>query len=103
MVKELAVFGEGEEYNYSKDMKHAYQHSLKTNTESKIFSTLPDHLFWDIKTPQREKGHIRLNRYNAFRGREFNNFFEMRASEQYMDSQHKKPNRNDSVSMYRRY
>jgi hypothetical protein len=81
LVKELGVFKEGEEYDYSKDMKHAYQNSLKTSTEQKIFNTIPDHVFWDIKTPQQAKSLIRLNRYNTFRGREFNNFFEMRASE----------------------
>ena len=103
MVKELAIFDEGEEYSYSKDMKHAYQYSMKTNTETKIFDTLPEHIFWDIKTPQRPNPHIRLNRYNPFRGREFENFFELRKSEEYLDGQKNKRNLNDSVTHYRKY
>ena len=46
---------------------------------------------------------IRTNRYNPFRGREYNNFFDMRASEQYMKQQKQKDYKNDSVSLFARY
>ena len=51
LSKELGVFEQGEKYDYVKDMKHAYQNSLRTSTEAKIFATIPEHYFWDIKTP----------------------------------------------------
>ena len=49
--KELNVFKE-EKYDYVRDLKDAYSRSLKTTREERIFATLPDHVFWDIKTPQ---------------------------------------------------
>jgi len=103
IAKELGVFGQGERYSFNKDLKSAYHRSLRSSTESKIFESIPDHYFWDIKTPQQANPVIRKNRYNPFRGREYENFFEMRASEQYMDQNSKKENLNPSVSMYRRY
>ncbi len=103
MARELGVFSKDEEYDYSKDMREAFSNSLKQTTEQRIFNTLPQHVFWDIKTPQMHQPYIRQNRYNPFRGREFENFFEMRASETYMDTQHHKSNINDHVSIYRKY
>ena len=49
--KELGVFKGGEEYDYVKDLKEAYHASLKTTAEARILATIPDHVFWDIKTP----------------------------------------------------
>ena len=49
--KELAVFKDGEKYNYTKDLKEAYKNTLKSSLEERIFSTIPDHVFWDIKKP----------------------------------------------------
>jgi hypothetical protein len=48
--KELAVFPDGK-YDYVRDLKDAYSQSLKTTREEKIFANIPDHVFWDIKTP----------------------------------------------------
>ena len=84
-------------------MKDAYKNSLRTTTEEKILSTIPDHVFWDIKKPLQKKPIIPKNKYNPFRGREFDNFFEMRESEEYMDRMRKKDNINDSISIYKRY
>ena len=50
--KELAVFQKGEKYDFVKDLKDAYKDSLKTTSEQRIFDTIPDHVFWDIKKPQ---------------------------------------------------
>lgn len=80
--KEFGVFHK-DKYDYVKDLKDAYKQSLSTTTEQKIFKTLPDYLFWDIKTPQQPKPFLRHNPYNPFRGREFNSFFEMRNYEEY--------------------
>jgi hypothetical protein len=73
--KELGVFQKGEQYDYVKDLKDAYRNSLSQTTEQKIFATLPDHVFWDIKKPQQQAQMMRKNRYNPFRGKEFENFF----------------------------
>lgn len=102
IAKDLGIFEE-DKYQFNKDMKSAYHRSLRSNTEDKIFETIPDHYFWDIKTPQMKQMIIRKNRYNPFRGREFDNFFDMRASEEYMTRVSNKKNINDSVSIYRRY
>lgn len=82
--RELGVIPEGR-YNYVKDIKDAYKTSLATSTEEKILANIPDHAFWDIKKPQKQASIVRMNKYNPFRGREFNNFFEMRDSEQYLE------------------
>lgn len=47
----LNTFKEGEKYDYVKDIKMAYGDSLKSTTEEKIFNTIPDYVFWDIKKP----------------------------------------------------
>lgn len=75
--KELGTFI-NQKYDYVKDLKDAYKSSLRTTAEQKIFATIPDHVFWDIKTPKEAGNIVRTNRYNPFRGREFANFFEMR-------------------------
>ena len=49
--KELGVFQNGEKYDYVKDLKDAHRQSLASNLEDKIFDTIPDHYFWDIKKP----------------------------------------------------
>ena len=49
--KELSIFKKDEIYDYVKDLKDAYKNSLKMTREERIFNTLPDHVFWDIKKP----------------------------------------------------
>ena len=101
--REMSIFKKDERYDYVKDMRDCYKDSLSKSTEAKIFETIPDHFFWDIKKPQRKSVIIPKNRYNPFRGREYKNFFEIRDNEPYIDGQHQKENRNDAVSSYRRY
>merc|ERR1711885_60713 len=50
--KELGVFDKGEKYSYVKDLKEAYQDSLRVPLDQRIFDTIPAHYFWDIKRPQ---------------------------------------------------
>lgn len=50
--KELGVFDKGEKYSYVKDLKEAYQDSLRIPLNQRIFDTIPEHAFWDIKKPQ---------------------------------------------------
>lgn len=103
MQKELAVFLKDEKYDYVKDLKSAYFRSLKTDTEMKILDTIPDFVFWDIKTPQIHKPFVRQNRYNGFRGREYRDFFEMRGTEEYMERFQKKYNLNTACTTHRLY
>lgn len=101
--EELAVFKKGEKYNFVKDIKDAYRDSLKAPLEQRIFSTIPDHAFWDIKKPLHDGMHKRENRYNPFRGREYRNFFEMRDAEDYLDLHHHQANINNSISTHKPY
>lgn len=49
--KELSVFLKGQKYDYVKDIKDAFKDSLSKSAADKIFDTIPDHVFWDIKKP----------------------------------------------------
>jgi hypothetical protein len=51
----------------------------------KIFDTLPDHVFWDIKKPRNVDKEIPVNPYNPFREYPFRDFFEFRDYEEYND------------------
>lgn len=102
--KELGIFGKNEKYSYVKDLKDAHSAALKTSTEEKILGTIPDHVFWDIKKPQNQREQImQKNRYNPFRGKEYDNFFEMRDMEEWHDKTDKKSNVNSSISNFRKY
>jgi hypothetical protein len=49
---------------------------LAQTKEERIFATIPDHVFWDIKKPlQKNRNLLRENRYNPFRGKEFDSYF----------------------------
>lgn len=101
--KELAIFDKGEKYDYVKDLKDAHKQGLSQSLEAKIFATIPDHAFWDIKKPLQKGTYKRENRYNPFRGREYNDFFEMRDAEQYLDAHTLHRNLNNSVSKHQQY
>lgn len=100
--KELGVFKKGEPYNYSKDLKEAFRRSLRTSTEQKIFETIPDHTFWDIKKPLQQGVKAEFNRYNPFRGKEHKDYFEMVEFEEYIEEQHMHKNLNNGASTYHR-
>lgn len=65
--KEFAVFKKGEKYDFVKDMHDAFSASLEKPAAEKILDTIPDHAFWDIKTPQRQDPQRFMNPYNSFR------------------------------------
>lgn len=102
--KELGVFQKEEKYDFVKDLKEAYSESLSTPIERQILNTIPAHAFWDIKKPlQGAGGYKRENRYNPFRGREYNDFFDMRDSEEYLSLSAHHRNLNNSVSSHAQY
>ena len=76
---------------------------MSKTSEQRILETIPAHAFWDIKKPLKKAPFVRENRYNPFRGAEYNNFFEMRDAEEYFRRQKEKDNRNPSVSLHKRY
>lgn len=100
---ELNVFKNTEEYSYIADLHSAYKSSLQKTLASKIIETIPDHYFWDIKTPKRKESIIPKNEVNPYRHLSATNFFEQRDEEMYMDKRNKSLNIDNSQSIYRRY
>ncbi len=52
MDEEFSVFKNGQEYDYVTDLRDGFKNSLKKPLARRIFETIPDHVFWDIKKPQ---------------------------------------------------
>jgi hypothetical protein len=102
--KEFSVFKEGEKYDYVRDMRDAYKSGLEKSAVEKIFDTIPEHAFWDIKAPVESQEQQRfMNPYNSFRQYHLSSFFDAREYEEYMDRREKKQNLRDAISTYRRY
>ena len=101
--KEFSVFKNGERYDFVKDMRDAFASSLEQPANEKILDTIPDHAFWDIKTPQKADPQRFMNPYNSFRKYQVSSFFDSREQEEYMDRRTRKQNLRDSISTYRRY
>jgi hypothetical protein len=101
--KEFSVFKNGEHYDFVKDIRDAFARSLEQPANEKILDTIPDHAFWDIKTPQKADPQRFMNPYNSFRKHHISSFFDSREQEEYMDRRTRKDNLRDSISTYRRY
>jgi len=102
MAKELNIFN-GEEYSFTKDLREGYDAGLSTSAADKIFDTLPDHVFWDIKRPLGKTPDTYWNQYNSARKIPNTNFFDMRNTERYFRMQKTHNNTIASVSYYRKY
>ena len=101
--KELDIFQPGEEYDFVKDLRTGYDDGLRETAAQKMFKTIPDHVFWDIKTPLRKDLDSYANPYNPARKNPYDSFFDMRKHEAYHRNQKEKRNINDNVSFYQRY
>lgn len=101
--KEFSVFKEGEKYSFVKDLKDAYSQSLESSAATRILDTIPDYVFWDIKTPHKKDLQRFMNPYNPFRQHYVSSFFDSREYEEYMERRNRKQNIRDGVSTYRRY
>jgi len=101
--RELGVFKTGEKYDFVRDVKDAFAGSLEKTAADKILETIPDHAFWDIKTPVKADPQRFMNPYNSFRKYHTSSFFDAREYEEYMDRRKLKQNLRDGVSTYRRY
>jgi predicted metalloprotease with PDZ domain len=49
--KEFSVFKGGKKYDFVSDLRDAYAPGLEKSANEKILETIPDYVFWDIKTP----------------------------------------------------
>ena len=77
--RELGKFASGEEYDFVKDMRRSYAEGLSTSEAYKIFKTIPDHAFWDIKKPLiNNEENVPVNPYNAARSPYNHDFFDTR-------------------------
>lgn len=101
----FSVFKNGDKYDFVRDMKDAFAGGIKKTAAEKIFDTIPDHVFWDIKVPKNMgiSQQYYMNPYNSFRKYPVESFFDAQATEEYMDRRTKKNNLRDGVSTYRRY
>lgn len=103
LAAELDVFKEDEKYDYAKDLRDAHQHGLKTNLADKIFDTLPDFVFWDIKTPRASlEQEVESNKYNPARNEGNNDFFTMRIHEDWLLRRKRLTNEREDISMHYR-
>lgn len=85
MCNELGVFKGGEKYDYVTDIRRQFDPSLATSKIDKIFETIPEHVFWDIKKPldRHQEEVLRENQYNPTRQHYANDFFDLRATEEW--------------------
>lgn len=51
IADELGVFKKDEEYDYVTDLRRNFDDVLAETKFDKIFKTIPEHVFWDIKRP----------------------------------------------------
>ena len=103
-LSECLNFGkEGEELSFVQLLTKNYKNSLAKTLEDQIFDTLPDHVFWDIKKPLVEGEERSKNKYNSFRRRSYDSFFDFRDYEAYNRKRDRKENLSDAISPYRRY
>ena len=101
--QEFSVFKNGDKYDFVKDMRDAFAQGLEKPASEKILDTIPEHAFWDIKTPQKADPQRFMNPYNSFRKYHVSSFFDSREYEEYMDRRTRKQNLRDNISTYRRY
>jgi len=101
--KEFSIFKNGDKYDFVRDLRDAFAPSLERPASEKIIDTIPEYVFWDIKTPQNADPQRFMNPYNSFRQYHISSFFDSREYEEYMDRRTKKTNIQDGVSTRRRY
>ena len=86
-----------------KDYRNAFDEGVKTTTVRKIMDTLPDHVFWDVKTPKNSAEKYYINPYNPARSYQGSSFFDIRSNDQWMHDRHTNTKLNASISRFRQY
>lgn len=100
LVDRLDNFTE-EEYSAVKDYQDAYRKSLSTPLAEQIFDQIPDHAFYDIKTPLKKPANIKVNPFNPVKPVTANSFFELRTNEDFFYRRKRKPNLKESISSFK--
>lgn len=105
IAEEIGVFKRDEEYDYVTDLRRNFDHVLETSQLEKIFRTIPEHVFWDIKKPMYPhlKVNPRKNRSNPTRQPHIDEFFDGRRYEEWRRNRHTKRDLNQNISMFTRY
>jgi hypothetical protein len=84
-------------------LQDAFAQGLKTPLAVKIFKTIPDHVFWDIKKPIGADEQMHLNKYNPARAVYNSDFFDIRTNERWMHERKANDKLAPSVSLHRNY
>ena len=82
-------------------MRKSYAEGLSSSEAAKIFKTLPDHVFWDIKKPRSkdlDDDEMFANPYNPARADPTRDFFDARVNEQWLKDKKEQKNINPTVS-----
>lgn len=103
ILNELNLLKEGEEYSFVKDLREGMAEGLRQPLADKIFATLPDHVFHDIKKPLEKEDEMHWHKYNPARANPNQNFFDMRRHEDYHRRQELKQNMREDISFHRLY
>ena len=82
-------------------MRNAYSPALQKSLGDKIFATIPDHVFWDIKKPIGMEENYHKHRYNPARPLAETSFFQMRKYEDWMHRRATKSNERNDISWYK--
>ena len=103
--EELGVFKYDEQYDFATDFRRNFDASLSESKIEKIFKTVPDHVFWDIKKPLKKhlETEIKKNPINPTREHYARDFFDLRANEEWRHNRDTKRDLYQSLSMFRRY
>jgi len=103
LARELDTFKAGEKYDYTVDLRRTFDEHLAVPREAKIFAKIPDHVFWDIKTPHKGVvNHQYINPYNPARQYPFQSFFDMRSHEDWLEDRETKRNLVSGISRHNR-
>jgi hypothetical protein len=68
-----------------------------------IFDQIPEHAFWDIKTPLRKRPMMELNPINPAKPKTAITFFEIVRNDEYLHNKEACPNTKTGVSTWTRY
>ena len=104
MQQEFECFLRGEKYDYVSDVRKVYQEDLSTSLEYKIFKTLPDYVFYDIKKPDEKlTDTLERNQWNPARRHPNTNFFEIRKYEDWKKDREEMRKLDASISRHMNY
>jgi len=84
-------------------MREAFSEGVAQNNTGKIFNTIPDFVFWDIKKPLVGENHHITNPYNPGRAHHNTDFFDMRSQEQWATDRSAMRNIHCGISTRQKY